>query len=251
MISKNQIKHINALHLKKYRDSERLFIAEGIKTCDEILMNDPGLIHELFITKYYLDSQADLIVKHKIKYTVIAEEDLKKISTLSTPNKALAVCRYFEDTKNAVDLSKHFSLYLDDIRDPGNLGTILRISDWFGIVQIFCSPHSTDLYNPKTIQAAMGAFLRVTVTYAELEEIISDKKIPVYGTVLTGKNIFTEQLKNGLIIIGNESAGISEEKLKLVTHPLTIPSASTNRTESLNASMATAIVCAEFFRQLN
>ena len=251
MISKNQIKHINALHVKKYRDQERLFIAEGIKTCDEIILNDPACIEELFITRFYLEAQSDQTVKHKLKYTVVSEEELKKISTLTTPNKALTVCRYFEESKNTIDLSKQFSLYLDDIRDPGNLGTILRVADWFGIAQIFCSPHSTDLYNPKTIQAAMGAFLRVSLTYAEIQDIISDKKIPVYGAVLNGKNIYTEKLSNGLIIIGNESVGISGMNSELITHPITIPSAPSNKTESLNASMATAIVCSEFFRQLN
>ena len=248
MISKNQIKQVKALHLKKFRDEEKLFIAEGIKVVNEIINTNPEIIHDLFVTESYLQGNSNALLNSKVEYTTVSEEDLKKISTQSQPNNALAVCYYFEDTVQETDFNKTFSFYLDDIRDPGNLGTILRMADWFGIEEIFCSKQSTDLYNPKTIQAAMGAFLRVKVHYCDLYEI-AKKDILVYGAVLNGENIYKTELKNGLIIIGNEANGINEKNFKFITNPITIPSATSSDTESLNAAMATSIICSEFFRQ--
>ena len=248
MISKNQIKQVKALHLKKFRDEEKLFIAEGIKVVNEIINTNPEIIHQLFVTESYLQGNSNALLNTKVEYIAINDEDLKKISTQSQPNNALAVCYYFEDTVPETDFTKQFSFYLDDIRDPGNLGTILRMADWFGVEEIFCSKQSTDLYNPKTIQAAMGAFLRVKVHYCDLYEI-AKKDNPVYAAVLNGENIYKAQLGNGLIIIGNEANGISEKNYKFITNPITIPSASNSSTESLNAAMATSIICSEFFRR--
>jgi TrmH family RNA methyltransferase len=249
MISKNQIKQVTALHLKKIREEQKLFIAEGIKIVEEILMYQPGLIKELFATNDFILRYSDLLTGKKINYNVITESELKKISIQSSPNGVLAVCSYFNYQITTFDFSKRFSIYLDDIRDPGNLGTILRMADWFGMNEIFCSPNSTEVYNSKTIQAAMGAFLRVKVNYVELKEVLSKKAIPVYGAVMNGQSIYRETLKNGLIVIGNESKGIREINLPLITNPITIPAASSNQTESLNAAIATSIICAEFFRQ--
>lgn len=248
MISKNQIKQVKSLHLKKFRDEEKLFIAEGIKVINEIINTNPEIIHQLFVTESYLQGDSNVLLNSKVEYITISDEDLKKISTQSQPNNALAVCYYFEDTAPETDLTKQFSFYLDDIRDPGNLGTILRLVDWYGIEEIFCSKQSTDIYNPKTIQSAMGSFLRVKVHYCDLYEI-AKKDILVYGAVLEGENIYKTELKNGLIIIGNESNGINEKNYKFITDPITIPSAVNSTTESLNAAMATAIICSEFFRQ--
>jgi RNA methyltransferase, TrmH family len=249
MISKNQIKEVNALHLKKFRDEENLFIAEGVKIVNEILESHPKSIHQLFVTEEYLKAHYLALRKHNLSCTTVTEDELKKISLQTQPNKALAVCKYFDHGKPGIDLAKQFSFYLDDIRDPGNLGTILRMADWFGISEIFCSKQSTELYNPKTIQASMGAFLRVKLYYGDIKEVIADKKIPVYGAVLNGENIYSQKLQNGLIIIGNEANGIAKENLSLITHPITIPAAATNKSESLNAAMATAIICSEFFRR--
>ncbi len=249
MISKNQIKQVKSLHLKKFRDEEKLFIAEGIKVVNEIISTNPEIIHQLFVTENYLQGDSNVLLNATVEYITISEEDLKKISTQSQPNNALAVCHYFEDTTPETDLTKQFTFYLDDIRDPGNLGTILRLVDWYGMEEIFCSKQSTDIYNPKTIQSAMGSFLRVKVHYCDLYEV-ARKDIPVYGAVLEGENIYKAELKNGLIIIGNESNGINEKNYKFITHPITIPSATNSATESLNAAMATAIICSEFFRQL-
>lgn len=157
---------------------------------------------------------------------------------------------FFSSVKPSFDFKNNFSFYLDDIRDPGNLGTILRIADWFGINEIYASESSTEIYNQKVIQSAMGAFLRVRVHYILLDEVLNNIQCPVYGAVLNGKNIYKETLQNGLIIIGNEANGINKNNLSKITHPLTIPAATTNHTESLNAAMAASIISAEFFRQL-
>jgi TrmH family RNA methyltransferase len=249
MISKNQIKHIKALHLKKFRDEQECFIAEGVKVVDEIVLHRPELINEVFATSEYYKRNKTAFEKKDIVFYEISEEELGRISMQNNPNQALAVCSYFEEEKSELDLRKNFSFYLDDIRDPGNLGTILRIADWFGVKEVFCSPNSTDIYNPKSIQAAMGAFLRVKVNYVDLNELLNGK-FPVYGAVLNGKNIYSEKLRNGLILIGNEANGITPQNLKSITDPITIPSHSNNQTESLNAAMATSIICSEFFRQL-
>ncbi len=255
MISKNQIKEVNALHLKKFRDEDNLFIAEGVKIIEEIILQNPKLIKELFVTNDYILRYSNLVTDKKINYHLISDDELKKISSQTNPNGALAVCYYFgnndfEDSAAEFNFEEKFSFYLDDIRDPGNLGTIIRMADWFGIKEIFCSPNSTDIYNNKTIQASMGAFLRVKINYCELKEVISKSNFPVYGAVINGANIYQQALKNGLIVIGNESNGIAENNLSLITHPITIPAAANNKTESLNAAMATAIICSEFFRQL-
>ncbi len=249
MISKNQIKLVKALHLKKYRDENGLFIAEGIKIINEIISTQPKLIDHLFVTESYLKGNSNTLLNAKVEYVTITEDDLKKISMQSQPNNVLAVCNYFNGEKSFTDLNKTFSFYLDDIRDPGNLGTILRMADWFGVKEIFCSKQSTDLYNPKTIQSAMGAFLRVKVHYCDLKDLIGKVKFPVYGAVLTGENIYDQKLKNGLVIIGNEANGISKQNLQYITHPISIPAAASSNTESLNAAMATAIICSEFFRR--
>ena len=190
MISKNQIKQVKALHLKKFRDEDNMFIAEGIKVVNEIITTNPEIIHQLFVTESYLRGNSNALLNTKVEYITVSEEDLKKISTQTQPNNALAVCNYFEENEPETDFTKQFSFYLDDIRDPGNLGTILRMADWFGIEEIFCSKQSTDVYNPKTIQSAMGSFLRVKVVYCDLSDLIVNEKFPVYGAVLDGENIY-------------------------------------------------------------
>lgn len=250
MISKNQIKQLNALHLKKYREEQKLFIAEGKKIIDELIRYKPGIVRELFATADFINEKKEDLKNAGLKFTEVTNEELGRISTQSTPNAVLAVCHYLEEENKTYDLRTQFSLYLDDIRDPGNLGTILRLADWFGMKQVFCSPGSTELYNPKTIQSAMGAFLRVGVKYMDLKTLVEKASVPVYGAVLDGKNIYKEKLEHGIIIIGNEANGIRPDNLSLVTHPVTIPASSSNKTESLNAAVAASIISAEFFRQL-
>lgn len=251
MISKNQINNIKSLHLKKNRDLRKQFIAEGVKTVSELIEYRPDCVSELYATEDFIIQNTDKINSNSINYFVVSDIELEKISLQNTPNKVMAICNYFEEKDSKVDFNTNFVLYLDDIRDPGNFGTIIRLANWFGISTVYCSPQSCDFYNPKVIQASMGAFMRINCIYINLSELISKHKIDeVYGAVLNGKNIYKEDLENGVIVIGNEANGISEENLKLINKPITIPCHSNNGTESLNAAMATSIITAEFYRQL-
>ena len=247
MISKNQIKHIQSLHSKKNREEEGLFIIEGIKLVTEFLDQQKFNIKEVFATADYLSNHQTILDEKNINYSEISTDELKKISLQSNPNQVLAIVKECQQTLNEDLLKSSTTLYLDDIRDPGNLGTIIRIADWFGIHQVICSPNSTELYNPKTLQASMGAVLRVNVITLAFEELLANSKdIPVYGALLNGTNIYTSSLKHGIIVIGNEANGISNDVLKHITHPITIPAASNNGSESLNAANACAIICSEF-----
>ena len=251
MLSKNQIKELQSLQLKKFRDQHRLFIAEGVKTVSEILKHRASSIKELLATTDFIDNHRQKINEYSITVNEISEIELKKISLQNSPNKAMAVCNYFDEGEGAFDFKNNFSVYLDDLRDPGNLGTIIRLAGWFGIDTIFCSANSCDFYNPKVIQSTMAAFLRVKVRYISLQELIRQQNIKhIYGAVLNGENIYKTEIKNGLIVIGNEANGISEENLKLISNPVTIPASKENETESLNAAMAASILVSEFFRQL-
>lgn len=251
MLSKNRIKQIQSLRLKKNRDSEKLFIAEGRKTVLELVDSHPELITEIFATPDLIKTHHNLFTHKNLLFTEVAEADFDKISMQSTPAGIMAVCSYFKEQDLTFDFTTGFSFYLDDIRDPGNFGTIIRLADWFGALTVFCSPNSCDVYNPKVIQATMGAFLRVQVVYTELADLIKEQNIQhVYGAVLNGKNIYREQLQHGLIVIGNEANGISDDNLTRINQPVTIPANQNNGTESLNAAMATSIIASEFFRQL-
>lgn len=251
MISKNQIKHIQSLHAKKNREEEGLFIVEGIKLVTEFINHQKFEIKEVFATIDFINNHKNELENHSISFTEITSDELKKISHLTSPNQVLAVVKTTEQELDANLLNHSTSLFLDDIRDPGNLGTIIRIADWFGIKQVICSPNCTELYNPKTLQASMGAVLRVNVISMNFEELITKiKGLPIYGAVLEGDNIYTTSLKHGLLVIGNEANGISKEVLKHISNKITIPAATSNGSESLNAANACAIICSEFHRQL-
>lgn len=240
MISKNQIKLISGLHQKKQRFANQLFFAEGIKVIQELLQSNFELEH-LFTT------QNDFETVEFSKRISITEQELKKISALSTPNTCLAVFKI--PAENQI-IDSGLILALDDIRDPGNLGTILRLCDWFGIQQIICSKETVDIYNPKVVQATMGSIARVNVNYVDLESFIANAKLPVFGTFMNGENIYQSVLpQEGIIIMGNEANGISAEIEKTVTDRLTIPRfGKLQKTESLNVATATAIVLSEFKR---
>lgn len=249
MLSKNQLREIRSLHLKKFREARGLFIAEGAKTVSEILATWPQLIDSLFASEQFLSRNQQPLNRNHIKYFEVNEEELKSISLQSAPNQVLAICRKPTDAFFPQEAGS-FSFYLDDVRDPGNFGTILRICDWFGARVLYCSPESCELYNPKVIQASMGAFLRVKTVYISLENLISRKTFShVYATVLDGDNLYTQKLEKGIVIIGNEANGISPENLKKATHKITIPAHPGNGSESLNAAMAAAITASEFFRR--
>lgn len=240
MVSKNQIKLITSLQQKKYRKQEQLFFAEGVKVVQELLHSNFEL-QDLFTTKQ------DFLTVPKNKVHAISEAELKKISALTTPNSCLAVFK-IPKAKEMVD--KGLIVALDDVRDPGNLGTIIRLCDWFGIETLFCSEESVDIYNPKVVQATMGSISRVNVVYGNLEAFLSQTKLPVFGTFMDGKNIYQEKLpKEGIIVMGNEANGISSSVEKLVSERIAIPRfGNLQVTESLNVATATAIILSEFKR---
>ena len=240
MVSKNQIKLINGLHLKKNRLANQLFLAEGVKVIQELLQSNFVLEH-LYATE---ESFSSFSITNK---SVVSEGEMKKITALSTPSSCLAV---FQIPKQEQLANAGLLVALDDIRDPGNLGTIIRLCDWFGIEQIVCSRETVDLYNPKVVQATMGSIARVKLNYLDLEKFISETTLPVFGTFMDGSNIYEEKLPNeGIIILGNEANGISKFIEKLVNNRIAIPRfGNLQKTESLNVATATAIVLSEFRR---
>jgi TrmH family RNA methyltransferase len=252
MISKNLIKYIQSLHSKKNREEEGLFIVEGVKLVTEFIQHEKFELTDIFATAEYMANHRQLLSGSSFKYTEVSSEELKKISLLTSPNQVLAIAKITATKLNTDFLKNTTTLFLDDIRDPGNLGTIIRIADWFGIVQVICSPNTTEVYNPKTLQASMGAILRVNVINMSFEQLLKHAdNLPIYGALLQGANIYTTTLKHGVLVIGNEANGISTEVLKHITNPITIPSAGSNGSESLNAANACAIICSEFHRQLH
>ena len=242
MVSKNQIKLISSLHQKKYRIAHQLFIAEGVKGINELLQSNFELEH-LYVT---IDEFKSVSTTQK---TVISDADLKKISALTTPNTCLAV---FKIPKEKPILNKGLIVALDTIRDPGNMGTILRLCDWFGINQVVCSKETVDLYNPKVVQATMGSIARVNVNYLNLKDFLETTSLPIYGTFMDGEDLYNSEITNeGIIILGNEANGISKEIEELVTKRITIPRfGNLQQTESLNVATATAIVLSEFKRRV-
>ncbi len=259
MLSKARIKLIRSLSQNKFRKSHELFIAEGWKIVREILAEKPEKIHSLYITGSGLELIREELPE-QIDYEVIDQKELKQISLQKTPRDILALVSHFKEEWDPGLIQEGYSLVLDRIQDPGNLGTIIRIADWFGIGTIICSMDSADLYNPKSIQASMGSFLRVKVFYRKLTELLTEfsKKagsgggtgFGIYGTVLEGISIHDEPFKDkGFIILGNESKGISGELLPFIEHKLMIPSRWGSRgPDSLNVAAAAAIVCSELTR---
>jgi TrmH family RNA methyltransferase len=243
MLIKNQIKLITSLQQKKQRQANQLFFAEGIKVIQELVGSNFELVH-LYTTKNDFEEVSNQ------KKVIITENDLKKISALATPNSCLAV---FKIPVEKTIIESGLILALDSVRDPGNLGTILRLCDWFGITQLVCSKETVDIYNPKVVQATMGSIARVNVNYVDLELYISKTKFPVFGTFMDGDNIYKTDLpQEGIIIMGNEASGISPELEKLIKNRLTIPRFGTlQKTESLNVATATAIILSEFCREIS
>lgn len=248
MLSKNKIKYIKSLELKKNRKDEKVFVAEGHKSVDELLTVFSCKI--IVATSEWIGRHENINAQEIIE---VSEEELAKASFLKNPQAVLAV---FSQPEYKLDLTlpqTSLCLALDDVQDPGNLGTILRVADWFGIENVFCSPGTADIYNPKTVQATMGAISRVRVHYCDLAAFISSlKDVNVYGTFLDGKNMYDSPLsENGLIVMGNEGNGISAQIEELVNSKLFIPNFPAGRatSESLNVAMATGIICAEFRRR--
>ncbi len=240
MVTKNQIKLIISLQQKKFRIGHKLFIAEGEKVIRELLNSSFKLNHI-----YCTDNTFNDIDTTKI--TIILPSDLKKMSALNTSNNCLAV---FEIPVQKKLQESGLIVVLDNIKDPGNLGTIIRLCDWFGISQMVCSKETVDVYNPKVVQASMGSLSRVAIHYLDLKQYLSNSKMPIYGTFMDGESIYSSNLvQNSIVIMGNEANGISSEIEKYVNKRIAIPRfGSIQKTESLNVASATAIVLNEFKR---
>jgi TrmH family RNA methyltransferase len=241
MLSKAIVKYIQSLRHKKFREQHHAFIAEGPKVVKDLLVSGEFLCKMICAVDEWFNENEELLSttrqENKIKIT---EFELQKISLLHTPNKVVAVFNKKEE--KALNVKKIISLMLDDIQDPGNMGTIIRIADWFGIKNIICGINCADAYNPKVVQSSMGSLGRVNFIYTDLKNFIDNNKdVSVFAATLTGKSISTlNKLTEGLILIGNESKGISEELLLLANGQITIPKF--GDAESLNAAVATGII---------
>lgn len=239
-LSKNKIKWIKSLQLKKHRDLENLYIVEGEKMVLEALSYAKDSIELLLYTASFdFDNE-------EIPSQLISEKELSMISTLKTPNKALAVLK-----KSRINSSYNdtLTIALDDIQDPGNMGTIMRIADWYGIKNIVCSIGTVDCFNPKVIQASMGAIYRINIQYVDLNKWLSRYKSEVYGALLEGENIYSkEKIVHGVLLLGNEGRGISSENRQYITQAISIPKF--GLAESLNVAVASGILVSEFKRRM-
>jgi RNA methyltransferase, TrmH family len=254
MISKQKVKFIISLQRKKVRDEERLFVIEGDKLVKEFLdANVP--VRTLIAKPEYLSSLSADLTSSVDEIEEITYDDLKKLSTLKTPHNAMAIITMTDRIIDTHQVLKSLCVALDLVQDPGNLGTIIRAAGWFGIKNIVCSEDCVDVYNPKVIQASMGALLQVNVFYFDLRKFLTDaagNSVPVFGTLLEGESIYTSQFDNkGVILLGNESRGISENLLPFITRKIMIPRFSTSKKgiDSLNVGMAASIVFSEFLRR--
>ncbi len=247
MISQSQIKWIRSLAVKKFRQQEKLFLAEGEKIVNEMLDSDLEITH-VYALKPWVDKKT--VAYSKTQFHSISQKELERISTLSTPNNVVAICKIPDYKPDFTKITAHYSLYLDNIQDPGNMGTIIRTADWFGINHVICSPDSVDCYNPKVVQASMGSLCRIRVNYISFESFFSEipQGFPFIGASLDGSDLNTFNFPpKGTIVIGNESRGISEKVMKNLTNKVYIPRGSKNSKfpESLNASVAAGILMAK------
>ena len=238
MVVKSQIKFIKNLQQKKYRNEHKLFVAEGIKLVRELLASDFE-VFGIYTTDLGLLQDTEG-VEH------ISESELQKISGLKSPNKILAVFHFPTERELKVT---DWVVVLDDVRDPGNLGTIIRLCDWFGIDQLVCSPNTVDCFNPKTLQATMGSVSRVNIIYTDVMQFLKKTSLPVYGAFMDGTTVYKEEFpKNGVLVMGNEANGVSAEVEALIAKKIAIPQFGKSNTESLNVATATAILLNEIRR---
>ncbi|MCD0489142.1 RNA methyltransferase [Pedobacter sp. MC2016-14] len=247
MLSKSQIGFIKSLHQKKYRKEHKIFIIEGIKSILEFISSNYQ-VHSI----YYLAQFEPLLpqMPANIKLFEVNNAELEKISTQQAPQGVLALVNTPEARKiEPAVLRNKFSIVLDGVQDPGNLGTIIRTADWFGFENIICSLSTVEVYNPKTVQATMGSLSRVNVFYQELPDFFEQVNLPVFGAMLNGTSLYEVNWgKEGLIVLGNEGQGVTEEVIKKITLPVTIPRVGT--AESLNVAISAAILCADISRNL-
>jgi len=253
MLSKNKIKLIRSLDSKKSRLEHGLFVAEGEKLVSEIIESQITVSYLVATETWFSENKEKKL--NCLEKGFATEDELKKASFLKTPQRVLCLVKLPKQELNLESLKNKLSIILDNVQDPGNLGTIIRIADWFGIEHVICSQNSADAFNPKVVQATMGAICRVKIYYENLNEVLTNVKtlgIPIYGTALDGENIYNTSLTpNGFIVMGNESNGLHPSTITFLDKQLNIPFFPENqkRSESLNVAVATAIVCSEFRRR--
>jgi TrmH family RNA methyltransferase len=245
MLSKSQISLLKSLQHKKDRIEHGLFLVEGSKSVIEFI-NSPYQVEAIYHTASFASKMLNL--SQKINLYNISVTEIEKISSLKTPQQVIALVKIPAwPPLNNTKLKQKFSLVLDGIQDPGNMGTIIRTADWFGIDHIICSDDTVDAYNPKVVQASMGSLSRINVHYADLEKVLPQINLPLFGAMLNGESIYNTNFGNeGLIAMGNEGNGLRPQIEKLITRAVTIPRK--GKAESLNVAIATALFCAEINR---
>ena len=248
MLSKNTLKFIKSLQQKKFRNEEQSFFVEGAKSVHELLESDFEVTHLLY-TDRFLGNHPKAIADYKGEAYQVTEKTLEMAGSLQTNDAALAVAKMKENAPFSVRQNE-WVLALDDVRDPGNLGTIIRIADWYGINKILMSPETAELYNPKVLQASMGSFTRIRFFYTDLEAFLPQSKLPSFGAFLDGESVYTSRFpKGGILVMGNESRGISARLEKFIQRKVTIPRF--GNAESLNVAVATAVICDNILRQIS
>ncbi|MBN3036773.1 MAG: RNA methyltransferase [Bacteroidales bacterium] len=254
-ISENTVKWIRSLHLSKHREQHQCFIVEGPKIVGELILSDMP-VHGIYGLRPWLEEHSGILEERGIPYGEVTEVQLGRISCLTTPNRVLAVAKMLPPRHIPLEeAGKGLIIVLDSIRDPGNMGTLLRLADWFGVKCLVASHDSVELYNPKVIQASMGSFLRLSLVFSELKGFLAalHDRVLIYGAMINGESIWDTPLrKDAVLVIGNESRGISPDLLPMIHHAVAIPSFSGDQSippDSLNAPVAAAIICAEIMRQ--
>ncbi|WP_421949138.1 TrmH family RNA methyltransferase [Phaeodactylibacter xiamenensis] len=243
-VSKNTIKYIQSLRQKKFRQKYDKFVVEGDKMVRELLEHRSEWVETLFALPNWMEHLPPQQWPPALQAITVSENELSRLSLLKTPNQALALVRQPQYELNADALNGQLALFLDDLQDPGNMGTLLRLADWFGISTVICSPNCVEVFNPKVIQASMGAFLRVSTIVADFGAVLNAAPdLTIFGADMEGGNIFQADLpKTGVLVIGNEGAGITPAVMEKVTHRVSIPRGKGGGAESLNAAVAAGII---------
>ncbi len=243
-VSKNTIKYIQSLRQKKFRQKYDKFVVEGDKMVRELLEHRSEWVETLFALPNWMEHLPPQQWPPALQAITVSENELSRLSLLKTPNQVLALVRQPRYALRAADLTGGLSLYLDDLQDPGNMGTLLRLADWFGISTVICSPNCVEVFNPKVIQASMGAFLRVSTIVADFEAVRNTAPgLTIFGADMEGENVFQADLpQTGVLVIGNEGAGITPAVMEQVTHRVSIPRGKGGGAESLNAAVAAGII---------
>ncbi len=247
-LTTSQIKFLSSLGQKKVRNTHSLFTVEGVKMVEEAINQSKVNIDSIYATSDWIGRNGFLMNDASLKIIEVKEKELSRISNLKNPNQVFCVCEQPKNEANKEFIINDLTLFLDRIKDPGNLGTILRVADWFGIKQVIFSPETVEVFNPKVVQSTMGAIFRVNIIEMSFEEMFeSHPNLNYYAAVMNGTDIFkTKKEKDSVIVIGNESHGVSEDILKLVKNKVSIPAPKSGGSESLNAAVATGIICSVF-----